>query len=145
MANGYTRLVSVSSNHDGSLYCLSDSESDIKSLVSVSSNKIASPNQQLTSVVKFSANQGSLPCIAGGESNDAPSPIKTSQKVRTLSESDANGKLGFVPGNDDSVLSDEITSLAHTRSRDKMSNSSNAIPLLDPPPDRKKVLDPIYL
>lgn len=144
MANGYTRLVSVSSNHDGSLYCLSDSESDIKSLVSVSSNKIASPNQQLTSVVKFSANQGSLPCIAGGESNDAPSPIKTSQKVRTLSESDANGKLGFVPGNDDSVLSDEITSLAHTRSRDQMSNSSNAIPLLDPPPDRKKVLDPIY-
>nr|XP_034336554.1 probable cation-transporting ATPase 13A3 isoform X2 [Crassostrea gigas] len=142
MANGYTRLVSISSNHDGSLYCLSDSESDVKSLVSVSSSKIAPPNQQLTNVGKFSVNQGSLPCIANGEPNDAPGPVKTSQKVRTLSESDANGKLGFVPGNDDSILSDEITSLAHARSRDQMSNSSNAIPLLDPPPDRKKVLDP---
>lgn len=133
MANGYTRLVSISSNHDGS---------DVKSLVSVSSSKIAPPNQQLTNVGKFSVNQGSLPCIANGEPNDAPGPVKTSQKVRTLSESDANGKLGFVPGNDDSILSDEITSLAHARSRDQISNSSNAIPLLDPPPDRKKVLDP---
>ncbi|XP_062591855.1 polyamine-transporting ATPase 13A3-like [Saccostrea cucullata] len=135
--NGYMRLESVNSCHRGSVYYLSGSESDVKSLTSVSSNKAAT-NECHDEVDKSSYNQGSLPCIVR---ESKASPVSTTErptrKSRTLSESAVDNSDGKLT-DEDSILSNEITSLAQARSRDKISNSSNVIPLLDPPPSRKK-------
>lgn len=40
MVNGYTRLVSISLNYDGSFYCFFDFELDVKSFVFVLFSKI---------------------------------------------------------------------------------------------------------
>jgi hypothetical protein len=135
MANGYMRLDSVNSVQGVSVYHTSDSESDIKSLASVSSQKVAT-NKHLNCANKSAFNQGSLPCIMQN-SNDASSTTRRQTgKSRTLSESAVDDAEAMT--NDESLLSDEITSLAHARSRDKVSTSSHAIPLIDPPPGRKK-------
>ncbi|XP_056009039.1 polyamine-transporting ATPase 13A3-like isoform X2 [Ostrea edulis] len=133
VANGYMRLDSMNSIQGVNIYHPSDSESDIKSLTSVSSQKVAT-NTHRNCVDKSAFNQGSLPCIVQN-SKDTTS-LRQTRKSRTLSESAVDNAEGTT--NDDILLSDEITSLAHARSRDKVSNSSSAIPLIDPPPGRKK-------